>query len=142
MAADIIISPGLAIPAGELTVRTSRASGPGGQHVNTTDTRVQLQWNVRTSRALDEAQRERLLTRLASRLTGEGVLSVACETHRGQRRNLNEARVRLAALIESALRTHRPRTRTARSRAGHERRLQRKHRRAAIKRLRRQLPED
>jgi ribosome-associated protein len=142
MPGDLVIGPDLVIPAGELTVRTSRASGPGGQHVNTTDSRVQIHWNVAGSQALTEAQRERLLRRLASRLSGSGDLSVACDTHRSQRRNRQEALVRLAALIEASLQEPRQRKPTRRTRAGNERRLERKQRRAAVKRLRRQLPDD
>jgi ribosome-associated protein len=142
MSRDLEISEDLTIPAAELTVRTSRASGPGGQHVNTSDTRVQIHWNVRQSGALDAARRERLLARFASRLTAAGDLVVACGTHRSQRRNLQEARVRLAALVIAALHQPRERKPTGRTRAGHERRLERKRRRAAVKHLRRQLPED
>jgi ribosome-associated protein len=142
MSADLVVRPDLTIPAAELEVRTSRSSGPGGQHVNTTDTRVQLRWNVAASTVVSEQQRALLTDRLAARLTAGGELTVACSTHRSQRRNLQEARVRLAALIERALQERRERRPTKRSRAGHERRLERKRRRAAVKRLRRQLPDD
>ena len=141
MSSDLAIQPDLVIPAGELTVRTSRSSGPGGQHVNTTDTRVQIHWNLAASGALSESQRQRLLTRLGSRLTAGGELVAAGGTHRSQRRNRHAARVRLAALIATALHERRERRLTARTRAGHEKRLERKRRRAAIKRLRRQLPD-
>lgn len=139
---DLAIRPGLVIPAGELSVRTSRSSGPGGQHVNTADTRVQLRWHVGGSTALSDAQRDRVLARLGSRLTADGDLIVACDAHRSQRRNLQEARVRLAALVLAALAVPRERKPTARTRAGHERRLERKRRRAAVKSLRRRRPED
>lgn len=142
MPGDLLIGTDLVLPSGELTIRTSRSSGPGGQHVNTTDTRVQIHWNVLSSSSLTETQRERLTQRLGSRLTSGGDLVVACGAHRSQRRNLQEARVRLAALIEAALREPRQRSPTARTRAGHERRLERKRRRAAIKRLRRRMPDD
>ena len=140
--ADLEIRPDLVIPAGELLVRTSRSSGPGGQHVNTADTRVQLRWNVAGSAALSPQQRERLLARLGGRLTGDGDLIIACDVHRSQRRNLLEARVRLAALVLAALAVPRERKPTARTRAGHERRLERKRRRAGVKALRRRRPED
>lgn len=142
MASDLVIRPDLIIPAGELIVRTSRSSGPGGQHVNTSDTRVQIHWNVEASSALSEEQRKKLSFRLAGRLTAAGDITVACGAHRSQRRNLQEARVRLAALIDGALREQPQRQPTVRTRAGHERRLERKRRRAAIKRLRRQTPDE
>ncbi len=139
---DLPIRPDLVIPAAELAVRTSRSSGPGGQHVNTADTRVQLSWSVAASVAVSEHQRARLLARLAGRLSAGGDVSVACGSHRSQRRNLQEARVRLAALVLAALQEPRERKATARTRAGRERRLARKRRRAEVKKLRRQLPED
>ncbi|MDY0110168.1 MAG: alternative ribosome rescue aminoacyl-tRNA hydrolase ArfB [Candidatus Krumholzibacteria bacterium] len=142
MPTDLAIGSLLTIPAGELVVRASRAAGPGGQHVNTTDTRVQVRWNVPGSGALTPAQRERLSARLGTRLTAAGDLVIACDTHRSQRRNRQEALLRLAALVEQALHEPSERKPTCRTRAGHERRLARKRRRASIKRLRRDLPDD
>lgn len=138
---DLAVQPGLVIPAGELEVVVSRSSGPGGQHVNTTETRVQLRWNVFASGVLDEETKERLARRLATRLSTDGVLTMACDTHRSQRRNREEARERLAALVRAALVKPRPRRPTQATRAAREARLERKRRQAAVKRQRRR-PDD
>ena len=135
------IGPGLTIPAEELETRTSRSSGPGGQHVNTADTRVQLRWNPGDSAALDDAQKARVTAKLAPRLTRDGDLVIACDTHRSQRRNREEARDRLAALVRSALVRPRTRRRTRVPRSSREKRLQSKQRRSQVKRQRRR-PED
>jgi len=134
MAEDLRINPRVTIPASELTVTTSRASGPGGQHVNTSDTRVQLRWRPADSAALGPVQRQRVLAALASRLTGEGDLVLAGAAHRSQRRNLEDVRERLAALVARALVPPKPRRKTKPSAASRERRLQQKRRRADIKR--------
>ena len=93
---------GLVIPAGELLERFSRSSGPGGQHVNTADSRVQLSLDLATTTALDESQRTRALHALAARLSGS-VLTVAVEENRSQRRNRAAARQRLADLLRDAV---------------------------------------
>jgi ribosome-associated protein len=139
---DLLVQDGLVIPAAELEVAVSRSSGPGGQHVNTTDSRVQLRWNVLESAVLTEAQRERLARKLAARISGEGVLTVACDTHRSQHRNREEARGRLAELVREGLRQPKPRRRTRLPRAAKERRLEQKRKRAEIKRRRRNPRED
>jgi ribosome-associated protein len=138
---DLPIKRGLAIPGDELSVTTSRASGPGGQHVNTTESRVQLRWNVPGSRALSEAQRARLRDALASRLTSDGDLVVACASERSQHRNRELARERLAALVRRALTPRRPRKRTNVPRGEKARRREQKRRRGRVKKLRKP-PED
>ncbi len=139
---DLLVKDGLIIPAAELTVTVSRSSGPGGQHVNTTDSRVQLRWNVLETAVLDDAQKDRLARKLASRLSGEGVLTVACETHRSQHRNREEARERLAALIRESLHRPKPRRRTRVPRAAKEKRLDQKRRQSQTKRGRRKPDDD
>jgi ribosome-associated protein len=141
-AQDLPVTDQLVIPAAELTVTVSRSGGPGGQHVNTTDTRVQLRWNPAASGALTEEQRARLLQKLAGRLTADGDLLVACDTHRSQHRNREEARARLAATVREALHRPRPRRRTRIPRAARQKRLQRKKRRGEVKRLRRDPTRD
>jgi len=125
------------IPAAELSWRFSRSSGPGGQSVNTADSRVELSYDVAGSRALPPALRERALGRLAGRLV-DGVLTVAAQEHRSQLANRRAAQARLAAVLDEALapppRTRRP---TRPSQAAVERRLHAKQQRAATKRLRR-----
>lgn len=130
----------LTIPPAELTERFSRSSGPGGQGVNTTDSRVELSWDAAGSGALNDTQRRRLLERLADRLVG-GVLTVVASEHREQRRNRDAARRRLAAVVADALAPP-PRTRRATrpTRGSQERRLTAKKQRSATKRLRSRGP--
>jgi len=134
VADDLIINARVTIPAAELEFTATRSSGPGGQHVNTADTRVQLRWNVAGSGALGEVQRRRVMTALASRLTTEGDLILACDTHRSQRRNRDEVAARLAALVRKALVPPRPRRPTKPTLASKQRRIEQKKRRGDIKR--------
>ncbi|MDQ2669985.1 MAG: aminoacyl-tRNA hydrolase, partial [Gemmatimonadota bacterium] len=101
------VTAGLTIPESELSWRFSRSSGPGGQGVNTADSRVELVWDAAGSAALSPAQRERLLERLRGRLVG-GVLTIAASEHRAQLRNRDAARARLAAVVADALRPPAP----------------------------------
>src|SRR6202012_5670698 len=102
MAEDLRVNSWLVIPAGELRERFSRSSGPGGQGVNTTDSRVELSWDAANSAALTDAQRDRVLSRLGPRLV-DGVLTIAASEQRSQLRNREAARARLAALLLDAL---------------------------------------
>ncbi len=131
------VSAGLTIPEAELSWRFSRSSGPGGQGVNTADSRVELVWDVSNSGILSTLQRERLLDRLGGRLV-DGVLTIAASEHRAQLRNRDAARERLAALVADALRPPAPARRpTKPSRGAKERRLTAKKQRTDVKRLRR-----
>jgi len=137
MADDLRVNSWLVIPASELHERFSRSSGPGGQSVNTTDSRVELSFDVQRSAALPGHVRERALQRLAPRLA-DGVLTVASSAERSQLMNRNAARGRLAALLSQAVAPpKRPRVATKPSRAARERRMQDKRRRAQTKRNRR-----
>ncbi|MGN0102368.1 MAG: alternative ribosome rescue aminoacyl-tRNA hydrolase ArfB [Dietzia sp.] len=127
---------GLVIPADELVERFSRSSGPGGQHVNTSDSRVQLSLDLSTTTALDEDQRARVLQALAARVSG-GVLTITAEEHRSQHRNRVAARERLADLLRGALAPPVPRRPTRPTRGSRRRRIQHEQRRAEIKRNRR-----
>jgi ribosome-associated protein len=130
------------IPESELLWRFSRASGPGGQGVNTTDSRVELRFDLAGTESLPSALRERALHRLQGRLIG-GVLSVTASEHRSQLRNREAAERRLVALLSEAVappsRTRRP---TAPSRASVQRRIDAKRRRSQVKRLRRPSADD
>ena len=127
----------LTIPESELAWRFSRSSGPGGQGVNTADSRVELVWDVAGSAVLTPHQRERILERLNSRVV-DGVLTIAASEHRAQLRNREAARTRLATIVAEALRPPSPSRRpTKPSRGAKERRLEAKKRRTDIKRLRR-----
>ena len=131
------VSAGVTIPESELSWRFSRSSGPGGQGVNTADSRVELVWDAAASAALSPVQRERLIERLGGRLF-DGVLTIAASEHRAQLRNRDAARERLAALVADALRPPAPPRRpTKPSRGAKERRLKAKQRRTDVKQLRR-----
>lgn len=131
------VAPGLTIPESELSWRFSRSSGPGGQSVNTADSRVELAWDAHGSKVLSAVQRDRILDRLSGRLV-DGVLTVAASEHRAQLRNRDAARARLASVVAAALRPPSPTRRpTTATRGATERRLKAKKRRTGIKELRR-----
>jgi ribosome-associated protein len=124
------------IPEDELTWRFSRSSGPGGQSVNTTDSRVELSYDVAASTALGPVLKARAQERLAGRLTN-GVLTVSASEHRSQLRNREAAERRLVQTLRDAIAPPpRPRRRTKPTRAGVERRLKNKRERSETKRLR------
>ena len=127
---------GLVVPAGELVERFSHASGPGGQGVNTADSRVQLSLDLGATSALNDRQRERALRELGGRLTGS-VLTVTASENRSQRRNRAAARERLAHVLRSALTPPTPRRATKPTRASKLRRLDAKKRRSEVKARRR-----
>ncbi len=130
------IPDGVVVPGQDLTEQFSRASGPGGQGVNTTDSRVQLSLDIATTSALTDAQRERVLTHLANRLTGS-ILTVDAAEHRSQRRNRTAARERMATLLRDALAPPPPPRRpTRRTKASQWRRLEAKRQRSETKRQR------
>ncbi len=134
---DLRVNGWLLIPGSELHERFSRSSGPGGQSVNTTDSRVELSFDVGRSSALPGWARARVSERLAGRLAG-GVLTVAASEQRSQLANRKGARARLAALLRDAVAPpQRPRVPTRPGRAANERRLEAKRRRSAVKRGRR-----
>jgi ribosome-associated protein len=125
------------IPEAELYWRFSRASGPGGQSVNTADSRVELYWDLEASNVLSPMLKERARERLGARLV-DGVVTVAASEHRSQYRNRIAAEERLAALLAEAIAPPpRQRRATRPSRGSVERRLSEKHRRGETKRLRR-----
>lgn len=136
---DVVIRPGpgvprgLRIPAAELEERFSRSSGPGGQGVNTTDSRVELMFDPGASGAFTEIQRERVLAALGSRLV-QGRISIVASEHRAQLRNRAAARERLAAMLRTALAPEPPRRKpTTPTRGSQARRLAAKKRRSEIK---------
>src|SRR5689334_24667082 len=130
---------GLVVPAVELVERFSRSPGPGGQSVNTTDSRVELVYDVSASPSLSEAQRRRVVRNLGGRLV-DGTLVVVASEHRSQHRNRVAARERVADLLREALAPPPPPRRPTRpSRAAQQRRVEAKRRRGETKALRRPL---
>lgn len=141
MPGPLRVSPRLVIPEAELAVRFSRSSGPGGQGVNTADSRVELSYDVARSPTLPDDLRARALRRLAGRLTG-GVLTVAASEHRAQLRNRQAAEARLVDLLRDAVAPPPPPRRATRpTRGSKERRLAAKKLRGETKRGR-QAPGD
>jgi ribosome-associated protein len=136
-AAWVVVTPELRIPRAELEYRASRSGGPGGQHVNTSSTRIEVWWDVAGSAALDEAQRERLLARLATRLDGAGRLRLVSGATRSQLKNRAAVTERLAEVVARALHVPRPRKKTKPSRAAKAARLEAKRRRSSLKESRR-----
>lgn len=131
------VAPDLRVPLAELEFRATRSGGPGGQHVNTSSTRVEVTWDVAGSPALSDEQRRRLLVRLASRLDGAGRLRVVSSGSRSQLRNREDATERLCDIVAQALMVPKTRKRTRPPRAAKAARLESKRRRSATKRDRR-----
>ena len=136
------ITPSVRVPAHELEYRASRAGGPGGQHVNTSSTRVELVWNLAATSALDETQRARVMARLGHRLDTAGSLRLVSAGSRSQLRNREAVTERLRRLVADALVPPRPRKPTRPTAAARARRLESKRRRSALKRRRRARPDD
>jgi ribosome-associated protein len=130
------VTPEVAIPLAELELRASRASGPGGQGVNTTDSRVELRFDLAASPSLSPEAKARALRRLGPRVDSRGVLRVVAQVQRSQLANRRAALKRFAELLAAALATRRPRRPTRPTRAAAARRVEDKRRRAATKRLR------
>ncbi len=146
--ADLVLPPGRGIPHGlvipdeELHERFSRSSGPGGQGVNTTDSRVELSWDVANSTAISDEQRAQLVSRLGSRLV-DGVITLAASAQRSQLQNRGAARARLTELLMNALAPPAPPRRATRpSRSARDRRIEAKKQRGSLKAQRRRPPLD
>jgi ribosome-associated protein len=133
----IRVNASLVIPRDELTARASRAGGAGGQHVNTSSTRIELLWNIASSRILSEEQRARLTQKLSSRLDSEGNVRVVASDRRSQLQNRESAEDRLAELVKAALVVPKKRRATKPSRAAKQARLDSKKRQSNKKRERR-----
>jgi ribosome-associated protein len=134
VADELRVNERLSLPLAEIELRTSRSSGPGGQHANVTASRVEAVFDVEASQALDEAQRFRLLERLGP------VVTAVAQDARGQSRNRELALRRLAQKIAAGLRVQRKRRATRPTRASKQRRLEQKRRTSEKKRQRRQPP--
>jgi ribosome-associated protein len=141
-ASGLEITPDLRIPLSELEFRASRSSGPGGQHVNTSSTRIEVWWDVAASPTLTPEQRTRLLQRLSSRLDSTGRLRLVSGASRSQLRNREAVAERLRAMVAAALAIPKKRKPTKPTGAAKEARLEAKRRRAAIKRRRGPIQSD
>ena len=133
------IADGVVIPRSELEYRATRAGGAGGQHVNTSSTRIELRWNVAHTGALDDERRARVSARLATRIDGEGWLRVVSSARRSQQQNREAAEARLAELVRGALAVQKRRRPTKPTRASREERIREKRKRSETKRMRREL---
>jgi ribosome-associated protein len=138
----LAVNDSLWIPRAELVYRATRSGGPGGQHVNTSSTRIELAWNVGASPSLDDEQRARILEKLANRINSEGVLLLSSSEHRSQLKNKEAATARLAELVREALVVPKSRRKTRPSRASREERLRSKQHRSSVKRLRKKPLDD
>ena len=139
---DLDVNGSVSIPRAELTVRATRSGGPGGQHVNTSSTRIEVVWNVDRTTALDDVQRARVRERLGARVDAEGNVRVVASDSRSQRRNREEAEHRLAALIRRALHVPKPRRTTRPTASSVAARLDDKRRRSRLKAERRRRPDN
>jgi ribosome-associated protein len=131
------ITPALSIPLSELEYRASRSGGPGGQHVNTSSTRIEVWWDVAGSPSLTQDQRTQLLHRLSSRLDSSGRLRIVSSGSRSQLRNREDATERLRSTVAGALAVRKKRKPTKPGPAAKAARLEAKRRRAATKQQRR-----
>ena len=131
------VSAGVSIPRGELESRATRAGGAGGQHVNTSSTRIELLWNVSRSAVLDDEQRALVTARLATRIDGDGWLRVVSSARRSQQQNREAAEARLVELVRGALVVQKRRRPTRPTRASREKRIEDKRKRSETKRMRR-----
>lgn len=136
------ITEQLHIDEAELSERFTRAGGPGGQHVNTTATAVQLRFDAAHSRSLPDAVRSRLLQLRDPSITADGVVLVLSQRHRSQARNRAAARARLAELVKRAARPPKKRRRTRVPRGSKKRRLENKKKHGRTKHLRKRPPSD
>ena len=131
------LSSGRVIPRSELAFKASRAGGAGGQHVNTSSTRIELMWNLRTTIALDEGERALVEVSLKSRIDGGGFIRVVSSARRSQLRNREAAEARLVELVNGALVVRKRRKATKPSRGAKEARITEKKKRGDTKRQRR-----
>jgi ribosome-associated protein len=132
----VVISESLSVPRSELHYRATRSGGPGGQHVNTSSTRIELIWNVLASPSLSEPERSRILEKLKNRIDEQGQLRLVASASRSQLRNREEVTERFARLLAGALAVPKPRKRTRPSRQAREARLKAKKQRSERKRRR------
>jgi ribosome-associated protein len=142
MAHDLIISPRRIVPAAALSVKTARSLGPGGQHVNRTETKVQLTFDPRRVAWIDEGTRLRIVALAGRNVDGDGCILVMSQEHREQARNLEESRDKLKDLIQRAMTRPKRRVATKPTRASKARRVDEKKKHAKTKAQRGRVRED
>ena len=133
---DIEVMPGLTVPRAEIDYRATRAGGPGGQHVNTSSTRVELLWNIDRSAALTDEQRARIKVKLRKRIGEDGTLRLTSAGSRSQHQNKEDVTRRFANMLEQVLHIPKPRKKTKVPRAMKEARLKAKKNRSRVKQQR------
>jgi len=138
----LIVNASVRIPRTELDVRATRSGGPGGQHVNTSSTRIELRWQPATSAALSEVQRARLLLNLAGKLDGEGWIRLTASEHRSQLQNRDAAEARLVAMVKGALVVPKVRRATKPTYTSKVKRLASKSQRSEVKTNRKRVSRD
>lgn len=139
MPEDVLVKNGISIPYNELIFTVSRASGPGGQHVNKASTRISVRWNIATSQALTSEQKERAIQKLKSRLTSESEIIIHNSSSRSQLHNKKAALQELAKTIRKALHIPKKRIKTKISKGAREARLKEKRVRSEIKKMREKI---
>lgn len=135
----LVVTSAVRIPRTELDVRATRSGGPGGQHVNTSSTKIELRWQPAHSVALSEAQRERLLTALSTKLDSEGWLRLTASEHRSQLQNREAAEARLVAMVKGGLAVPKVRRATKPTHASKKKRLETKSLRSEVKQQRKRV---
>lgn len=133
---DLFIKNNITIPEHELEITASRAGGAGGQHVNKTDTKITVRWNIKNSSALIDEQKERICNKLQSRITEDGDIIIHNSESRSQQQNKKNALNNLAAIIRNALHVEKKRIATKVSKALKEARLKSKAHRSSVKQMR------
>ena len=139
---SILVAHGVSIPRSELEFRASRAGGPGGQHVNTSSSRIELRWDLERTRALDAEQRERVRRRIGRRVDSAGIVRIVADSRRSQLQNREAALERFQAILAQALAIPKRRKATRPTKASKERRLESKKRRSGLKSERRRRSDD
>ena len=138
----LVVNAHVRIPRTELDVRATRSGGPGGQHVNTSSTKIELRWQPQASVALSETQRGRVLTALASKLDSEGWLRFTASEHRSQLQNREAAEARLVAMLKGALLVPKVRRATKPTYTSKVKRLESKSQRSDVKQKRKRVTGD
>ena len=138
----LVVNSHVRIPRTELDIRASRSGGPGGQHVNTSSTKIELQWQPGASIAFNDAQRARVVAALATKLDTEGWLRLTASEHRSQLQNRDAAEARLVALVKGALVVPKQRRATKPTLTSKVKRLESKSQRSEVKQQRRRISRD